>query len=105
MAAGQREVAWQETHQKEIDHIRQFHEFSVEYNQPLKVGIWVDNSYAYLYMGNPNRGIIVPTPEQYLEYIPEADLSEVTPVELRAQLSVPMGARDRPSFQPTSRCC
>ena len=86
------EVAWQETHQKEIDHIRQFHEFSVEYNQPLKVGIWVDNSYAYLYMGNPNRGIIVPTPEQYLEYIPEADLSEVTPVELRAQLSVPMGA-------------
>ena len=87
-----RAVAWQETHQKAIARIRQFHEFSAEYGQPLKVGVWVDNSYAFLYLGNPSKGIIVPTPERYLEYIPEADLSEVTPAELRARLSVPMGA-------------
>lgn len=84
--------AWNETHEKELLHIQQFYQFSTEYGQPLKVGLWVDNSYAYLYMGNPNKGIIVPTPEKYLEYIPEADLSEVTPGELRARLSVPMGA-------------
>lgn len=86
------EVAWEETHNKAIARIQQFHLFADEYGQPLKVGDWQDGKYAYLYLGNPDKGIIVPTPEQYLEYIPEADLSNVTPAELRAQLSVPLGA-------------
>ena len=97
-----RAVAWQETHQKAIARIRQFHEFSSEYGQPLKVGIWVDNSYAFLYLGNPSKGIIVPTPERYLEYIPEADLFEVTPAELRAMLSVPIGAEGQ-SIVPSNQ--
>lgn len=86
------EVAWKETHDKAITRIQQFRLFSEEYNQPLKVGGWEDGKYAYLYLGNSAKGIIIPTPEQYLEYIPEADLSDMTPAELRAKLSVPIGA-------------
>ncbi|MCG4526402.1 hypothetical protein [Intestinimonas massiliensis (ex Afouda et al. 2020)] len=87
-----RETAWKETHEAAIARVQQFHLFSDEYGQPLKVGAWEDGKYAYLYLGNPGKGIIVPTPEKYLEYIPDADLSDVTPAELRAQLSVPMGS-------------
>lgn len=87
-----KETAWKETREAAITRIQQFHLFSDEYEQPLKVGAWEDGKYAYLYLGNPDKGIIVPAPEKYLEYIPEADLSDVTPAELRAQLSVPMGS-------------
>ena len=87
-----KETAWKETREAVITRIQQFHLFSDEYGQPLKVGAWGDGKYAYLYLGNPDKGIVVPTPEKYLEYIPEADLSDVTPAELRAQLSVPMGS-------------
>lgn len=87
-----KETAWKETCEAVITRIQQFHLFSDEYGQPLKVGAWEDGKYAYLYLGNPDKGIIVPAPEKYLEYIPEVDLSDVTPAELRAQLSVPMGS-------------
>ena len=97
-----RETAWKETHEAAIARVQQFHLFSDEYGQPLKVGAWEDGKYAYLYLGNPGKGIIVPTPEKYLEYIPDADLSDVTPAELRAQLSVPHALQ---SSLPTSRGC
>ena len=76
-----KETAWKETREAAITRIQQFHLFSDEYEQPLKVGAWEDGKYAYLYLGNPDKGIIVPAPEKYLEYIPEADLSDVTPAE------------------------
>lgn len=87
-----KETAWEETHERAMAHIRNFYRFSTEYEQPLRVGTWIDDSYAYLHIGNPDKGIIVPTPEKYLEYTPEEDLSDVTPADLRARLSVPTGA-------------
>src|SRR5699024_6109007 len=47
----------------------------------------------------------VPTPERYLEYIPEADLSEVTPAELRAMLSVPIGAEGQSIVSSNQQGC
>ena len=64
-----KETAWKETREAVITRIQQFHLFSDEYGQPLKVGAWGDGKYAYLYLGNPDKGIVVPTPEKYLEYI------------------------------------
>lgn len=90
-----RETAWEETHTKVLARILQFHTLSSEFDQPIQVGRWVDDSYAFLYMGNPEQGIIVPDPEAYLEHVLEEDLSGVTPAQLRERLSVPTGAEGR----------
>ena len=84
--------AWDETREQYISIIRRFYQFSTVYEQPVKVGVWLDGNCAFLHLGNPQKGIIVPTPEQYLEYIPDEDLSNITPAELRARLSIPAGA-------------
>ena len=50
------------------------------------VGFWQDGGFAYLFMGNSNHGVIVPT--KYLAYIPENDYSDMTPAQVRAALNV-----------------
>lgn len=41
-----KETAWKETREAVITRIQQFHLFSDEYGQPLKVGAWGDGKYA-----------------------------------------------------------
>ena len=84
--------AWDDTRKKAMARISQLYQFSVEFEQPLNVGLWAEQKIAFIYLGNPECGIVVPSPEKYLEYIPQEDFSDVTPAELRARLSVPIGA-------------
>ena len=65
----------------------------------LKTRLTAPSSPRWMAFSKPNRAFIPLPPAVnlslipiYLEYIPDADLSDVTPAELRAQLSVPMGS-------------
>lgn len=67
---------------------RNFFQFATDYDLNISIGCWVDNSYAYLYIGNPKKGVIILNPEKYLERIEPTDYSNLTPAQLRAQLGV-----------------
>lgn len=72
--------------------IREFLYTSETFLVPIRVGEWHEGNFAYLYLGNPAKGIIVPDPEKYLEYIPDKDYSNCTPAQVRASLMLPEDA-------------
>lgn len=85
---------WGIQREKFLQTIRDFLRMSEIYQVPIRVGAWHEESFAYLHMGNPNQGILVPVPELYLEYIPEMDYSSMSPMEVRASLALAPGAAD-----------
>ena len=69
--------------------IERFLRFAQDFNQPLQVGYWAKGIFAYLYLGNPNEGVIVAYPELYLTYVPAPDYSDMTAADVRAALNTP----------------
>lgn len=69
-----------------VGRIEKFYAFATEFEQPVCVGHWEENVFSFLYIGNSKRGIIVPEPEKYLEYIPANDYSGMTPYQVRSAL-------------------
>ena len=88
-----REAKWPIQRLVMADKIKDFVGISKEYSIPLHVGKWEEGKFAFLYMGNSEKGIIVPKPEKYLEYIPEKDYSGYTPAQLREELCAPRSAQ------------
>lgn len=68
---------------------QKFKEYTECFEQPVNVGEWHDGEYAYLYLGNPEKGIIVLHPEKYLELVPQRDYSSMTPNQVRMALGQP----------------
>lgn len=81
------EKEWAEQKKRAMQKLQQYKTFHEDFEQPLNVGAWTD-AFAYLYFGNPDRGIVVPTPECFLEFIPTPDYDDI-PI---AQLSAGLGA-------------
>ena len=85
-------VHWDGTKTEYIKKLRGFLDMSETYEIPLRVGEWYDGEYAFLYMGNPSKGIIVPSPEIYLSFSPDKDYRTMTPAQVRSTLLVSASA-------------
>ena len=83
---GNEELVWEKQKPERMRLVTHFIEMTVEYNQRINVYRWIDGQYALLYLGNRQSFLAVPNPEEYLEYEPEADLSDMTLNEVRAAL-------------------
>lgn len=79
------EGSWVNVKKRALERITRFGEYAA--TEPINIGRWVTGEFAYLYLGNPNKGIVVPTPEKYLEYIEGKDYSAVSPASLQAALN------------------
>lgn len=79
---------WGDRKKKDIDTYRNFFGYCRDFEQTPKVGFWVEGAFAFLYLDNKEKGIIVPEPEKFLTYIPDKDYSDLTPVQLRQQLGL-----------------
>ena len=89
-----KEEKWAMQRTSLIERLQKFYNYCTEFGQTPNVGFWADGEYAFLYLGNPSSGIIVPEPEKYLEYIPPKDYSAMTPLQVRKQLGVGISQED-----------
>lgn len=78
--------AWEKHRNETTEKIKRFISFAVDFEQPLNVGQSEDGVFSFLYLGNPNDGIIVPEPEKYLDVVPGKDFSDMTPAQVRMAL-------------------
>lgn len=79
---------WEAKKQQYIDKIRKFSSYCEQFSQTPRVGFWADGLCAFLYLGNSKSGIVIPNPEKYLEFLPEKDYSDLTPLQLRGKLGI-----------------
>lgn len=86
-----KEYKWPIQRDAFAEKVRSFIWMADTYKMPIRVGEWHEGLFAFLYLGNPKQGIIVPGPEKHLRYIPEKDYGDITPAQLRAALNVPDG--------------
>lgn len=96
-----REAKWPGCRGKMAQKLRRYREFAIEFEQNVRVLLWKENEYAYLYLGNPDKGILVTEPEKYLERIPEKDYADLTPAAVRTLLGAPPRAQE-PGLIPAS---
>lgn len=82
----QHESGWQEHRTEVIKRIKQLEAFATEFGQQIHCGQWESGSFAFLYIGNPKKGIIVPEPEKYLIFTPAKDYSGLTAAQVRLSL-------------------
>lgn len=83
------EAKWPVQRDTFLKELREFMLMAGQYNMPIRVGEWREGVFAYIYLGNPDKGIIVPEPERYLEYTPEKEYVDMTPAQVRQALCVP----------------
>lgn len=79
---------WEEKKQQDMERIRKFSSYCQQFSQTPRVGFWADGLCAFLYLGNPKSGIVIPDPEKYLVFLPEKDYSDLTPLQLRGRLGI-----------------
>lgn len=90
-----KEAKWPGCREKVVQRLRKFQMFAEEFEQPVRVAEWVPGEYAFLYFGNPTSGIIVLSPETYLEYVPDKDYSNMTAQEVRQFLGTAGQAKEQ----------
>lgn len=78
---------WQKQKETAMGSIRKTVEYSEKYGQPLCVREWHDGKFALLHTGNADKCVVVPYPEQFLDFTPVKDYSALTPAAVRAQLN------------------
>lgn len=83
------EAKWPVQRDAVAQDIERFLRFAKDFNQTLQVGYWAKGIFAYLYLGNPNEGVIIAYPELYLTYVPAPDYSDMTAADVRAALNTP----------------
>lgn len=83
------EAKWPVQRDTFLTDLQEFAHMAEQYNMPTRVGEWHEGLFAYIYLGNPDKGIIVPEPEKYLEYAPEKEYGDMTPAQVRQALCMP----------------
>lgn len=84
-----KEAKWPKQRAEKADAIERFMRYAIEFEHPLYVGEWVKDLFAFLYMGNPEQGVLIPYPERFLEFVPVVDYSGLTPGKVREALGAP----------------
>ena len=88
-AAEERKRKWPAQRQAHVEELNDFYDMQRIYGQTIHVREWVEGLYAFLYFGDPDQGVVIYHPEQYLRYIPPKDWSHCSPAEARALLNAP----------------
>ena len=91
---------WAKTHQKGMDTLCQFRLFHEEYGQPLNVAVW-NKTFAYMYFGNPEFGIVVPCPALFFDFDETPSYDDVPVAQLKAGLD--RAADTGPSVLPSKK--
>jgi len=78
-----------------------FYQFKTEFEQLVNVGIW-NEVFAYLYFGNPVKGIVVPTPEKFFDFTSARDWSDTSLPQVRALLGVDEDVAQNNSWLPAA---
>lgn len=81
------EYKWPRHLQARADEYRQLFQFAETFNQDVLAAEW-HPEYAVIYIGNPEKGLVVPDPEKYLEFTPAPSFDDVSPAQLKAQLAL-----------------
>lgn len=81
----QTEENWEKQRASVSEKMLQFFHFAEEFEQPIRAALWSKEA-AFLYIGNPQKGIIVMEPEKYMTYTPDRDYSDLTPAQAMAEL-------------------
>lgn len=90
-----KEAKWPGCREKVTQRLEKFRMFAEEFEQPVRVAEWVPGEYAFLYFGNPTSGIVVLSPEVYLEYVQDKDYSSMTAQEVRRLLGAAGQAQEQ----------
>lgn len=85
---------WEYLQKKAITRIRRFHDYSE--TAPITIGRWIDGEFAFIYLGNPQKGLVIPEPMRYLQKITGEDYSEVSPANLSLSLTGSKESSDPP---------
>lgn len=81
----QTEENWEKQRASVSEKMLQFFRFAEDFEQPIRVALWSKEA-AFVYIGNPQKGIIVMEPEKYMTYTPDRDYSDLTPAQAMAEL-------------------
>lgn len=84
--SGEENEKWGKELPKKIQYIEEFFDYAEHYNQKISAAVW-DKAFAFLFIGNPQEGIIIPDPEQYFDCVEEESLLDVSPAELKMRLT------------------
>lgn len=79
---------WPQCLEKTVSRVTRVIEYSTKFDQSVNIGWWEPEKFAYLYIGNPAKGIIIPDPEKWLEYTPMENYDDITPLEIRTRLGI-----------------
>lgn len=79
------EGSWVNVQKRALAKVRRFAMYADE-GAPIYVGRWAEGEFAFLYMGNPDKGIVIPEPEKYMTVVPGRDYSNITPAAMRQAL-------------------
>ena len=82
------EYKWPLHVSKTISAYQNFFDFADTYNLPIVAGEWHESEYAFLNIGNSEKGVFVPNPERYFNFEEEPDYSGMTPNEVREVLGI-----------------
>lgn len=81
------EYKWPRHLQARVDEYRQLFQFAETFNQDVLAAEW-HPEYAVIYIGNSEKGLVVPDPEKYLEFTPAPSFDDISPAQLKAQLAL-----------------
>ena len=81
------EYKWPRHLQARADESRQLFQFAETFNQDVLAAEW-HPEYAVIYIGNPEKGLVMPDPEKYLEFTPAPSFDDISPAQLKAQLAL-----------------
>lgn len=79
------EGSWVNVQKRTLAKVRRFATYA-DGGDLIYIGRWVAGKFAYLYMGNPDKGIVIPEPEKYMVIVPGQDYSGVTPAAMKQSL-------------------
>ena len=80
-----RATAWERTKKEAGETLERYKHYIEAYGQPLQVEVW-DDLFAYLHLGNPYRGIVIPNPVYFFDYHEPPAMDDVPVAMLKSKL-------------------
>ena len=80
------EYKWPRHLQARVEEYKQLFQFAKTFSQDVQAEWYPE--YAIIYIGNPEKGLLVLSPEEFLEFVPAPKFDDISPAQLKAQLAL-----------------
>ena len=80
------EYKWPRHLQARVEEYKQLFQFAKTFSQDVQAEWYPE--YAIIYIGNPEKGLLVLSPEEFLEFVPAPKFDDISPAQLKAQLTL-----------------